>query len=329
MTVPVSKNQLFDDHQVFTEGGDRLHVKIMRPKPPMVPRRVVFMSPLVGAGAAQPLLIFRNMTRRGSVLLSFEYRGHARSTGHFELDRTLVDVRHALSWAWSYANDRMLPLHGFATCYGVIPLLAQFKAAGCGHLLASINIISGLFRLDQILRFEDFAARLAPRLGREIGRETLLAELADRTIDCSGDVFRSALFDYLSGLFPQLRVGASSFEELQYERVNIPETLLQLSRARYLDDIHVPPEIPCSVFCGRNDEILGLNTLEGRQAYRDRVLSLVPHASLYERAFDHFGRGPEHDRVIDHVGDIFEQSDAPRIPALYDRQIIEFRSPVR
>ncbi len=315
MAVAVLRNRLFEDRQIPTLDGELLYAKIMLPKPPIVPRRVVFISPLVGAGAAQPLLIFRNLTRRGSILLSFEYRGHGRSSGQFELDNTLADVQHALVWAWNYASRRKLPLHGFATCYGAIPLLAQFTTPGCAWMLASINFISGLFRLDQILRFDDFAAHLAPRLGRKLSRPALLAELRDRSIDCNGEAFRGGLLDYLSGLFPQLRVGSDFFEELQYARVNIPETLLQLSQARYLDGVNVPPEIPCNVFCGRSDAVLGLDSRGGCAAYRDRVLSLVPHAALHERRFDHFGRGPEHDRVIDHLSDIFERYDEPGIPA--------------
>jgi hypothetical protein len=43
-------------------------------------------------------------------------------------------------------------------------------------------------------------------------------------------------------------------------------------------------------------------------------LSLIPHATLYEREFDHFGRGPEHDAVIKRLGDIFEVYDRSPIP---------------
>ncbi|MHB1033310.1 MAG: alpha/beta hydrolase family protein [Pirellulales bacterium] len=307
MTIVPPKNRLLEQ-QIPIEGGV-LCAKLMAPKPPVRPQRVVFISPLVGAGAAQPLLIFRNLTRRGSILLSFEYRGHGRSTGRFELDATLSDVHHALIWAWNYANGRGLSLHGFATCYGTVSLLAQFKENGCGCLLKSLSTVSGLFRMDQILRFDDFAPIASRHLGQKLALAELVDGLAQQKFDWSGNALRYALFEYLTGLFPQLRVGHDYFEELRYERVSIPETLLQLSRARYLDGVTVPPEIPCHVFAGRNDDTLSLRTPEGREAYRKQVLSLIPHAVLHEHEFDHFGRGVEHDAVIEQLADIFEEYD--------------------
>jgi hypothetical protein len=309
-----AKNRLFEDRQIPTEGGDLLHAKIMMPKPPISPRRVVLISPLVGASAAQPLLIFRNFTRRGSIMISFEYRGHAESTGTFELDRTVSDVHHALLWSRDYAANLGLPLHAFATCYGTIPLLAQFKGQGCGRVFKSINTVSGLFRLDQILRFDNFASVLGRHLGREMSKPEFLAALAGLEIDWNGDAFRNALREYLTGLFPELRIGRDFFEEIQYDRVKIPQTLLQLSQASYLDGFAVPPEIPCNVFFGRNDDTLATETVEGREAYRQRVLSLIPHAELHEREFDHFGRGVDHDDVIEHLSDIFERHDGTAVP---------------
>ena len=300
--------------QIPTEGGAVLHAKLMTPKPPVQPQRVVLISPLVGASAAQPLLIFRNLTRRGCTLVSFEYRGHPRSSGRFELDRTVVDVRYALQWAWNYANERRLPLHGFATCYGAVPLLAQFREDGWGGVLRSFNTISGLFRLDQILRIGDFAAFFARQLGQRQGPEEILAQLAQQTFDGNGKAFRRALHEYLTNLFPGLRVGEDYFEELQYERVNIPQTLLQLSQARYLDGVRVPADMPCNIFLGRNDDVLSAHTPEGREAYRNRVLSLIPQAVVHVRDFDHFGRGAEHDAVIEHLADIFERHDGAPVP---------------
>ncbi len=207
-----------------------LQAKLMLPKPPMVPQRVVLIPPLVGAGAGQPLLTFRNFSRRGAIAISFEYRGHPSSTGTFELDKTIDDTRGALIWAADFARDRGLPLHGFATCYGTIPLLAQFKDGGYGPLLRSVNTISGLYRLNQILRVEDFAPVVSRHLGREISAEEMLAGIAEDTLDCRGTAFQQALSEYLGGLMPELRVGHDFFEELKYDRVNLRQTLLQFSR---------------------------------------------------------------------------------------------------
>jgi hypothetical protein len=153
----------------------------------------------------------------------------------------------------------------------------------------------------------------------------LLDALAKQGIDWNGDAFRGALLDYLTGLFPELRIGRDFFEELPYERVNIPQTLLQLSCARYLDGITIPPDIPCNVFYGINDDALSTQTVEGQEAYRNRVLSLIPHATLHQREFDHYGRGVEHDAVIDHISDIFEANDKTTIPRPHIEELARLR----
>jgi hypothetical protein len=326
MSSTISRNRLFEEHRIPTEGDDVLHAELMMPRPPARAQRVVFIAPLVGAGAAQPLVIFRNFTRRGAILVSFEYRGHVRSSGTFELDKTVSDVRHALWWSWNYAQDRGLPLHGFATCFGTVPLLAQFAGHGCGCLLRSISTVSGLFRLDQILRIEDFSRVFSRHLGRALSAAALLAEIARETFDPAGEAFRAALLEYLGGLFPELRVDWDHFEELHYGRVDIPRTLRQLSQARYLDGVQVPPEIPCNFYMGRHDDSLSLHTVEGREAYKRHILSLIPHATLYEGEFDHFGRGIEHDAVIDHLSDLFARFDRATVPAHHLHKIAQLRS---
>ncbi len=189
MNTRTAKPRLFAEYDIPTEGGEVLHAKAMLPKPPCTPRRVVLIAPLIGAGAAQTQLIFRSLTRRGSILLSFEYRGHLHSTGTFTLDRTVSDVKHALIWAWNYANDHNLPLHGFSTCYGTIPLLAQFVGNGCGVLLQSLSTICGLFRLDQIIKLENFMPILSRRLGRELSCEAVLQGLRRNEFDCDSTLF--------------------------------------------------------------------------------------------------------------------------------------------
>jgi hypothetical protein len=299
----------FEDYVVPTEGRDVLHARLMRPRSRDVAERLVFISPLVGAGASQALVLFRSLTRRGATLMSFEYRGHFRSSGTFHLDSTIVDTRYALEWACGYARRCGLPLHGFATCYGAVPLAAQFARGSRGFPLWSFSTISGLFALDQIIRFEDFVPILSRRVGAPLDGTALLEEVASRRLDVNGDAFRSALREYLKGLFPELRVGRDYFEELQYARADVAQSVLQLARARYFDELAVPPAIPCRFFFGRNDDALGLRTRERREAYRSHILSLIPHAEIREMEFDHFGRGPDHEAVLEQLADFFEESE--------------------
>ncbi len=321
-----SKAKLFKDFRIPTEDGVSLHAQAMFPKPTVEPRRIVFISPLVGAAAAQPLLIFRNFTRRGSILVSFEYRGHARSTGTFELDKTIVDVRNALIWTWNYANQRDLPLHGFATCFGVIPLLAQFRDRGCGCLLQSVSAVSGLFRLNHILTLADFAAVYSRHCGRRLAAEEFAIRIAENKIDWNGDAFRSALREYLSGLFPELEIGRDYFEDLPYRHVLIQQTLVQLLTARYLEGMQIPENMPCNIFAGKHDELMLLHTEEGRRAYERHLRTIIPHAEVHEREFDHFGRGAEHDQVIDHLCDVFERYDSAARPPHYRENIIKSKN---
>jgi len=308
------KFRLFEEHPIPVEGRGVLHAKLMLPKPPGFPKRLVFIAPLVGASASQALILFRSLTRRGSILMSFEYRGHLRSSGTFELDKTIVDARHALAWACEYSRRHGLPLHGFATCFGAVPLVAQFARGARGCPLWSFSTISGLFRLDRILRFEEFVPIFSRHLGTRLDKKALLDGIAKQAFDLNGDAFRDALQEYLKGLFPELRVGRDYFEELHYDRADVPQTLLQLSRARYFDGLAFPAEIPCRLFFGRNDDVLGLDTEAGRRTYRDHVLSLIPHAELHEMEFDHFGRGPDHEPVLQRLGDLFEECEKRAVP---------------
>lgn len=314
MISAIRKSQLFQEHQVPTDDSEVLHAKLMLPKPPSSPKRLVFISPLVGASASQALILFRNLTRRGSILMSFEYRGHPRSSGTFELDKTIVDTRYALDWACEYAREHRLPLHALATCFGTVPLVAQFADGARSYPLRSFGAISGLLGLDRILRFEDFVPILSRHLGKRLDKTTLLDGIARQAFDLDGDAFRNALQEYLKGLFPELRVGRDYFEELHHDRADIPQTLLQLAQARYFDELAFPPEIPCRFFLGRNDDLLGLHTEEGRRAYRDRVLSLIPHAEVREMEFDHYGRGPDHELVLERLGDLFEECEQRTVP---------------
>ena len=139
----------------------------MHPKPAASAQRLVFITPLIGGSSTQPLILLRNLARRGSILMCFEYRGHPRSSGTFDLGKTIVDARYALRWAADYAAEHALPLHGFAFCYGAYTLAAQFAPGGPGRCLRSFCTISGLFRLDQLLRFEDFVPVFSRRFGEE------------------------------------------------------------------------------------------------------------------------------------------------------------------
>jgi hypothetical protein len=180
--------------------------------------------------------------------------------------------------------------------------------------MRSVTAVSALFRLDHILTVRDFASVFSRYCGREVASDALSAGIARNEYDWDGDVFRLALQEYLGSVFKILDVGRDYFEELDYSRVRIQPTLAQLLAARYLQEVKIPASIPCNVFMGRKDFIMRFDAAEGREEYANHVRSMIPHAEFFDRDFDHFGRGVEHDMVIDHVSDIFERYDSAPVP---------------
>lgn len=316
------KHRQFEDELIYTDDGEVLHAQFLWPRPPIRPRRLVFIAPLVGAGGAQMIMLFRTLIRRGSVLMSFEYRGNGKSTGTFELNKSIVDIRNAMIWAWHYANERNLPLHGFSACFGALALMAQFKPGGCGSLVRSLSFVAPLYKVNQILRVEDLVAVIGP----EWTPEQLVAAFERREFDTASEEFRVALQRYLKHVFPpDFDIGVDYFEQLRYERMKMTETFLQFARDGYIDDVYVPPEIPCNLFLGTNDEMLSHQTVEGREKYKRGFSEHVPHAVYHEHEFDHFGRGVEHDVVMDLIADLFDRYDSTPIPPHHMDRVIKLR----
>ena len=315
MIAVTPKSRLFEEYTIPTEGNNLLHAMVMMPRHPS---RVVFMPPLIGAGAAQAPLTFRNMTRHGCILLSFEYRGHPHSTGTFDLDGTIVDTRHAMMWSWNFAKDRGLPLHALTQCYGTIPLLAQFVGGRCETPITSLCLGSALVRMDQIMQINDFVPFLSRHLGQALDTASLLAALAEHKFDWNAAACRAALYEFLTQMFPELHVTSDSFEELSYDRTNLETLLLQFLQARYLEGVKVPLSIPCHLFLGQRDEMMRLHTPQGREDYESSIRELIPHAAPHYYDIDHFGRGPGREPLIEVMAQICEQSEAssaPPVPA--------------
>ena len=300
------KSRLFEEYTIPTEGRDFLYAIAMVPKRA---RRVVFMPPLIGAGAAQAPLTFRNMTRCGCILLSFQYQGHPHCSGTFDLDKTVIDTRYAMRWAGIFAEERGLPLHALTQCYGTVPLLAQFADGECEVPLKSINLGSALVRMDQIMQIDGFMNYLSRHLGVELDREGLLQGLIEHRFDWTGPQCRGALFAYLSDMFPELKITMDAFEDLAYKRTDLESTLRQFLQSRYFDGVSVPASIPCHLFMGDRDNIMGLGSEDGRERYEENVRKLIPHAVVHYYDIDHFGRGPGREPLIDVMADVCEQSD--------------------
>jgi hypothetical protein len=189
-------------------------------------------------------------------------------------------------------------------------MLAWFRGHGTGAALRTLNAVSGLFDLDHIIKVEDFLERYYRSLGGvplDAGRFS--EQVEQGTFPVEGDAYRDELRDFLHGLFPELRVSRDAFEELAFDRVDMRDTVVQFARMRPLAGVAVPGDLPCLYFYGVRDGLMGLDTPLGRLAYENRIGEIVPHAETRPMDIDHFGRGPDHGKVIEQLCDHMESHD--------------------
>lgn len=273
-------------------------------------RRLVYLVPLVGASASQQILLFKNMAKRGTLLLSFEYRGHGASTGTFSVEKSLEDSQTALFWAQEHADKLGIPLHVLSTCYGSLAMLSWFRGTALARAPLSLSAVSGLIDMHQIIRITDFLphlSRISGVPGLTAGR--FLEMMENGAIDLAGEGYRGALRSYLTGLFPELRVTQRSFEELEFHRVDMRDTVRQFFDREPLQGVAVPREVPCLFYYGLQDELMGLDLPGGRRNYEKRVRTLVHHAEIRPANVDHFGRGMDRDLIVQQLGDFHEQHE--------------------
>jgi hypothetical protein len=305
--------KMFEKVGITSAVGERLEALLMMPAHGG-PKRLVYIVPLMGSGAVQQILRFKSFSKRGSAILSFEYRGHGRSSGTFSLEKSLEDSKTVLQWAQEYAESKNIPLHVHATCYGNMAMLSWFKE-GQQHPrgVKTLSAVSGILELNHIIKLEDFLSYYAHCNGTVFpSAAEFIADVEQGTIDVDGGHYRNALRDYLQGLFPELHVTPDAFEELEYRRVDMREMVKQFYRLRPSAGIEVPDDIPCLFFYGVNDGLLGLNRPEGRKAYEARLRAAVPRAEIRGAAVDHFGRGEDRDRILNQLCDYFEENDDRR-----------------
>ncbi len=303
---------MFEKVGITSAAGERLEALLMLPAHGG-PKRLVYIVPLMGSGAVQQILRFKSFSKRGSAILSFEYRGHGRSSGTFSLEKSLEDSKTVLQWAQEYAESKNIPLHVHGTCYGNMAMLSWFKEGRHPRGVKTLSAVSGILELNHIIKLEDFLSYYARCNGTIFpSAAEFITNVEQGTIDVDGGHYRNALRDYLQGLFPELHVTRDAFEELEYRRVDMRELVKQFYRLKPSAGVEVPDDIPCLFFYGVNDGLLGLNRPEGRRTYESRLRAVVPRAEIRSVAVDHFGRGEDHDRIINQLCDYFEENDVRR-----------------
>ena len=290
-------------------GGGHLHGTFLRPKKA---ERVVMISPLAGSDSKEQLLTFRIMTRKNCELFSFEYQGHGESTGAFSLANTLEDTKAALDWIIGYGQERNLPVHTHSTCYGLITLLKCFEHLPQDHprysSVRSVNSVSGLPDLYRVLGVEDFLAKFN-MLGAPVLQEAFFRQVESGEVNFKGKRLRTALKHYLKEKLPDLIVKESSFGKLDYQRVDMKSTFTEFHQGISLEEVILPQSIPAHFFYGIHDAILDVGNPEGLSTYTSNLLQIVPHGVIEPMDMDHFGRGRDHQRVIESVADACIKAD--------------------
>jgi pimeloyl-ACP methyl ester carboxylesterase len=126
MGTPSMKATL-NHHRLGRPGGRRLAwVHLRRPRP----RGLLFAPPLIGGSAAQQVRLLRPLVRWGFDLVTFDYAGHAGSSGRFCLAGSLEDTGALLARTVSLARRGDRPLLGVGVCAAAVPLLCAAGRLG-------------------------------------------------------------------------------------------------------------------------------------------------------------------------------------------------------
>ncbi|MBI3034897.1 alpha/beta hydrolase [Candidatus Woesearchaeota archaeon] len=270
-------------------------------------KRVVMVPPLIGASAEmQPMLTFRNLTRQGADVFSFEYRGHERSAGFFSLANSIEDTKQALVWAQSYAERNKVPLHTVSTCYGTITLLANLPNLNFG--ISSVIAISGLFGTGYVLPPQELASIIMEGVGitaNDAG--DLVRKIHSREINIADERVLNLFRGRLQKLFPEFDIGNDHFAKLSYDRVDTEGTVTQFLTNNLLDGILVPSDMPCHFFYGTQDKVIGLADPETLARYLKDAQRAAHHAEIHPvEGADHFMSGEAHRKVIRTICEIIE-----------------------
>lgn len=254
-------------------GADRLSVRLVAPPGGTPDRGTVFVPPLIGGSGLQQIGYFRDLSRAGYRLATFDYRGHGKSTGRFCIRNTIEDARAALDVVRGEHPD---PLLGVADCYGCIPLLraAQerpdaFRALALFNPIPSLQFVAS----PRTLLANYFRPEGRLRLRNPLDLYGMLAATNER-------------------LFPHVDKSRDHFGILDYARADFSRALREYLFLRPLDGVVVP--VPALVGYGRTDGVLGLDEPNAERAYRKLWERHLPNLSIRAlEEVDHYWTGAQ------------------------------------
>jgi hypothetical protein len=278
---------------VYTDkSGYKIHLVCLAPDKP---QRLILIPPLVGATGSLAIRDFRYLLREGCALMSFDYCGHYKGIDNkFTINKTFIDTKLAMNYAYEYSKKFGLPLHVVGICYGAVPLAYIMNELGWPEYVKSMFTVSAL--VNGILNFEEYNCYLMKR-GISFDNVDRFLEFLSSNENSSVSiehVYISSLTEYLGDMFSELSdiISDTGFGVLEYSRVEVFEAFHEFITIE-LPDIVIPEHFPCLFFSGVQDQIFNLRSDRSRAKYYEKIRKIAPNARVRNLRIDHFGRGED------------------------------------
>ncbi len=260
--------------------GDALSIRVLAPertrsdarRPSSADSGLVFLPPLIGGSGLHQAGYFRDLSRMGYRIATFDYRGHGKSGGKFCVENALADG-HAAVAALERAGYAP-PYFGIGVCFGALPLLA------CAH--ARRDLFGALSLINPIpsLQYAVPRRKLLSNYYFEGGRFRLRNPFDARGILAATNTL----------LFPEIDKSREHFGILRYERALGRRAVSEYMRLDALAGVQV--DVPSRVAYGRSDTLLELDRPAREADYRARwraLCSQVDFVALED--VDHYWNG--------------------------------------
>ena len=229
------------------------------------------IPPLIGAGAAYQLKIFRWLTRQGLDLLSFDYSGHGRSGGQFSLNGSLEDTCLVMKMGRTRARERGVPLFGIAACYGAAPMAWSSKRLGePAARMVFFNPIPAFGILGIWKAFRQWYQGMEPRAAGGL---------------------RRTIGDFADHLFPHTPKGTFGFGVLERRRTRLVATLLEAVRFEPLRRRRLSRTNLLCLYA-KTDIIRSAAGYHTEWEYRQRLRQWFPASRFYLLDDSHYFENP-------------------------------------
>jgi len=250
------------------------------------PRGVIVIPPLIGGNALQQYHFFKVLSRSYTMVL-FEYRGHGKSKGQFDIRNSIEDTKKIVDYAYKINNSQKI--YGLADCYGSIPLMKSVSDRE--DIFESILLINPI-----------------PNLQYTMGPKDVLKHYFLR----NGKVYISNPFDlkdivfYINCiLFPDIEKSKNHFGLLNYSHLKAYSLLRDYLFYRIEKKIQIK-QVPVCIFYGTKDSLLRLDNKEEIKKYEHNFLKMIKNLTIKAiEGGDHFFIKTNNKRKIEQLQSFF------------------------